>query len=278
MKRSLCLLLALVTVLFLAACSGRQAKSPPPQAVLGTYLCTAMQMDQVPMTPGKKWLKLSDQWKMSLFLSEEPDEGTWRLDGTAITLTMGGETVGTGTLKDDTITLDMMGMTYTFMKDGSEALARQQVTQQEKAGTSVFSCYGDLYTVRYPSDRFYQDPAGLSDLYSDDGVKGWVTKLDSQERVDKWLAGFDEKASHPDYQNYETGDLTVAGYPARSIVYQDDDGWHSEVLVQFGSDLGTETYPMFAAYLYFTGGSQEAVWNPTIQGIVTSLQLTSPEP
>ena len=42
-----------------------------------------------------------------------------------------------------------------------------------------------------------------------------------------------------DYQNLE---LTVAGYPARAIVYRDKQGWHSEVAVNFGKDLGNESY------------------------------------
>ena len=79
----------------------------------------------------------------------------------------------------------------------------------------------NLYAVRYPTDLFQQDPAGLSDLYTEDGVKGWITKLDTEERVTEWLAGFDEKETNENVQDYQTMEYTVAGYPARAIVYQD---------------------------------------------------------
>ena len=115
--------------------------------------------------------------------------------------------------------------------------------------------------------------AGLSDLYTDDGTKGWITKLDSAERVTEWLASFDAKGTSETVTDYQTMDLTVAGYSARAIVYQDETGWNSEVLVNFGKDLGNDTYPMYAAYLYFTGPTYLSVWSEDVQAIVNSLTL-----
>ena len=120
---------------------------------------------------------------------------------------------------------------------------------------------------------FQPDPAGLSDLYTDDGTKGWITKLDSEERVTEWLASFDAKGTSETVTDYQTMDLTVAGYSARAIVYQDETGWNSEVLVNFGKDLGNDTYPMYAAYLYFTGPTYLSVWSEDVQAIVNSLTL-----
>ena len=120
---------------------------------------------------------------------------------------------------------------------------------------------------------FQPDPAGLSDLYTDDGTKGWITKLDSAERVTEWLASFDAKGTSETVTDYQTMDLTVAGYSARAIVYQDETGWNSEVLVNFGKDLGSDTYPMYAAYLYFTGPTYLSVWSEDVQAIVNSLTL-----
>lgn len=97
--------------------------------------------------------------------------------------------------------------------------------------------------VRYPTDLFQQDPAGLSDLYTEDGVKGWITKLDTEERVTEWLAGFDEKETNENVQDYQTMEYTVAGYPARAIVYQDAEGWHSEVIVNFGKTWAMKPTP-----------------------------------
>ena len=49
--------------------------------------------------------------------------------------------------------------------------------------------------------------------------------------------------------------------------------WNSEVLVNFGKDLGNDTYPMYAAYLYFTGPTYLSVWSEDVQAIVNSLTL-----
>ena len=113
----------------------------------------------------------------------------------------------------------------------------------------------------------------MSDLYTEDGVKGWITKLDTEERVTEWLAGFDEKETNENVQDYQTMEYTVAGYPARAIVYQDAAGWHSEVIVNFGKDMGNETYSMYAAYIYFTGDTYVSVWNEEIQGMINSLSI-----
>ena len=115
--------------------------------------------------------------------------------------------------------------------------------------------------------------SGEADLYTGDGTKGWITKLDSEERVTEWLASFDAKGTSETVTDYQTLDLTVAGYSARAIVYQDETGWNSEVLVNFGKDLGNDTYPMYASYLYFTGPTYLSVWSEDVQAIVNSLTL-----
>ena len=120
---------------------------------------------------------------------------------------------------------------------------------------------------------FYPDQAGLSDLYTDDGTKGWITKLDSAEPVTEWLASFDAKGPARPSPTIKPWTSTVAGYSARAIVYQDETGWNSEVLVNFGKDLGNDTYPMYAAYLYFTGPTYLSVWSEDVQAIVNSLTL-----
>ena len=67
----------------------------------------------------------------------------------------------------------------------------------------------------------------------------------------------------------------MASYPAWAIVFGDEQGWHSEVVVNFGKDLGNETYLIYAAYLYFTGETYMSVWSEEVQRIVNSLTLTS---
>ena len=193
----------------------------------------------------------------------------WQLSGEAFTMTIAGKTVATGTLQSNQLTLEMSGMEYTFAREGT-----QPQEGDSNSGTyATFTCYGGLYSVRYASDVFQPDPAGLSDLYTGDGTKGWITKLDSEERVTEWLASFDAKGTSETVTDYQTLDLTVAGYSARAIVYQDETGWNSEVLVNFGKDLGNDTYPMYASYLYFTGPTYLSVWSEDVQAIVNSLTL-----
>ena len=47
----------------------------------------------------------------------------------------------------------------------------------------------------------------------------------------------------------------------------------SEVIVNFGKDMGNETYSMYAAYIYFTGDTYVSVWNEEIQGMINSLSI-----
>ena len=163
----------------------------------------------------------------------------------------------------------MSGMEYTFAREGTQP----QEGDSDSGTYATFTCYGGLYSVRYASDVFQPDPAGLSALSTGDGTKGWITKLDSEERVTEWLASFDAKGTSETVTDYQPLDLTVAGYSARAIVYQDETGWNSEVLVNFGEDLGSDTYPMYAAYLYFTGPTYLSVWSEDVQAIVNSLTL-----
>ena len=60
-------------------------------------------------------------------------------------------------------------------------------------------------------------------------------------------------------EDYPSPARTVVSYPAWAIVYRYEQGWHREVVVNFGKDLGNETYPMHAAYIYFTGETYVSV-------------------
>ena len=275
MKKQWIFLFALALSLALSSCgsdpSAGSAVTDENAAYLGKYLCTGITMDELSMNPDGKWLELNDNGTVTIFLTEESDEAEWQLEGENFTMTIAGKTVGTGKLQGSKLILEMMGMEYDFVREG--ASAEQAGAENTGSAFATFTCYGNLYAVRYPTDLFHQDATGLSDLYSDDGGKGWITKLDTEERVSEWLTGFDEKATSEAVRDYISGDFTVSGYPARAIVYQDQDGWHSEVIVDFKKDAGNDTYPMRAAYIYFTGDTYGSVWNEKIHGIINSLSL-----
>ncbi|MFR5024685.1 MAG: hypothetical protein ACLTC3_00065 [Evtepia gabavorous] len=175
------------------------------------------------------------------------------IEGENFTMTIAGKMVGAGTLQGNELLVGNDGDGIHVCSGGNRSGRAGGILQQ------WFFCH--VYLLWKPvcgsvSHRpfFQQDPAGLSDLYTEGGVKGWITKLDTEERVTEWLAGFDEKETNENVQDYQTMEYTVAGYPARAIVYQDAEGWHSEVIVNFGKDMGNETYSMYAAYIYFYMG------------------------
>ena len=275
MKKLLRFLLICTLTIGLSACesnaSNPQTTGNADADYLGKYLCTGITLDGLTMNPNGKWLELNADGTVTTFLTEEADEAEWKLEGENFTMTLAGKMVGTGTLQGNELSLEMMGMEYTFVQEGTGQDGQE--ASSSSGSFATFTCYGNLYAVRYPTDLFQQDPAGLSDLYTEDGVKGWITKLDTEERVTEWLAGFDEKETNENVQDYQTMEYTVAGYPARAIVYQDAEGWHSEVIVNFGKDMGNETYSMYAAYIYFTGDTYVSVWNEEIQGMINSLSI-----
>lgn len=295
-KKPILWILTLGLTLGLCACGASKEPSetpePPGAAVsndpnLGTYHCTSVKMDDMDIGPEGQWIQLKDQGKATILLMGEPDEGRWSLSGSAFTLTMSGEKVGTGTLENGVLTLDLMGTQCVFTKDGAEAPAeapqaapetldetQEEEPDQPAAGYAYFSCYGELYRVTYPTDLFQPSGDGLTDLVGQDGTKGWVTRLDSKEIVDQWLIGLEAKSASQDVLSCENLTLTVAGYTAQAVVYEDAKGWHSAVVVNFGKDLGTKTYPMYAACLSFSGTSREAVWSDELQAMAASLELT----
>lgn len=272
-------------LLLLTACGGQEtpaASAPPapPNPNLGTYWCTSAVLDGLDLGADGQWLRLEDQGKAVLFMVNEPDDAHWTLNGTTFVLTMGGETVARGTLSNGVLTATLMGMDCVFVKEGVEAPAETKPARPEASppedpavsGTAVFPCYGGLYQVTYSTAVFREAADGLTDLISDTGTQAWITRLDSQEAVDTWLADFEARlnAQTEEYPcQIETP--TVAGYPAKVLVYRAPDGWHSEVIVPFGRNMGTAEMPMYAACMTFTGPDWMGVWGQPIQDIVFSL-------
>ncbi|MGM9579274.1 MAG: hypothetical protein ACI3VS_07815 [Evtepia sp.] len=288
MKKVPLFLLTLAAALLLAACGSTAAQpedtgSDDPN--LGKYLCTSMEVDGMSLNPDGQWIQLSSQGRATVFLSEEPDEGLWSLSGTTFTMTMGGETVATGTLEGGRLTVNLMGTACVFCKEGTFEPAQQSdsVSSDQAAGdgsvqaeaapdTARFSCSG-LYSIAYPTALLHPAEDGLTDLVSDDGLQVWVTRLESKDQVTSWQEVAETKSAGQDCQNFESFQLTAAGYDAKAILYQGEDGWHSAVLVDFGKNLGRDGKDFYAACLYFAGSSREAVWSQDVQDMVSSLHL-----
>lgn len=288
MKKFPVFLLTLAAALLLAACGSTAAQPADADSSdpnLGKYLCTSMEVEGMSLNPDGQWIQLASQGKAIVFLSEEPDEGLWSLSGTTFTMTMGGETVATGTLEGGRLTIDLMGTACVFCKEGTFEPAQESdnVSSDQAAGdsepqaevlpdTARFSCSG-LYSITYPTALLHPAGDGLTDLVSDDGLQVWVTRLDSKDQVASWREVAETKSTGQDCQNFESFQLTAAGYDAQAILYQGEDGWHSAVLVDLGKNLGRDGKDFYAACLYFAGNSREAVWSQDVQDIVASLDL-----
>ena len=137
----------------------------------------------------------------------------------------------------------------------------------------LFACYGGLYSVEYPADRFQTGEPGGPDLWAEDGTQLWFSRLSTPDLVRTWLDGFMEKGTGQQYLSYEGHTWSIGTIPAQSIVYQDEDGWHAEAILSFDRDRGTAEYPMYAAYVTISGPEREAVWNADIRSILNSIQL-----
>lgn len=288
MKQCTAFCLILILLLTLCACGGQSqeetdAPAPEEAAVavtedqnLGRYTCTSVTMDGMDLSPDGQWLELEPNGMATLFLVGEPDEAKWTLSGTAFTLTMGGETVAEGTLAEGKLTADLMGMSCTFIKDGGQAPS--EVPQAGSApaeftpSMGTISCQG-LYTVTYPLDTFQAPGDGLTDLVTAAGTKIWFTKLDTKVDADQWRADFEAKLSGTAVLQSETQELTVGEYPAEVVIYEEADGWHAAVLVDFGRNRGADGRAMTAACIYLSGPTREDVWNEDVQNMVSSLEL-----
>ncbi|MCF0123581.1 MAG: hypothetical protein HUJ67_05670 [Ruminiclostridium sp.] len=289
-KRSVLSVLALCLALCLCACgdTGERAQpgnshTAPNDPNLGLYLCTSVKVDDMDVGAAGQWIQLEPQGKAILSLTDETDEGQWSLAGSSFTLTVADKTVAAGTLDRGVLTLDLLGAQCVFLRDGAaapESDGTESANTPEgeddlpPPGFAYLSCYGDLYRITYPTDRFWPSSDGLTDLVGQDGTLVWLTRLDSKEAAEQWLTGYAARANDPNGSVCELLSLTVAEYPATAVVYQDGQTWHSAVVVEFGKNKGSHSCPMYAACLSFSGPSREAVWNEITQAMAASLSLT----
>ncbi len=286
MKKCTAFCLTLLMILSLCACGGQpQETAEDPEAPaatetndpsLGRYLCTAVTMDGMDLGADGQWLTLKEGGEAILYLGGEADEAKWTLSGTAFTLTMGSETVATGTLAEGTLTADLMGMSCTFIKEGAQIPSETPTEETPPAeftpSMGTFTCQG-LYTVTYPLDTFQAPGDGLTDLVSASGTKIWFTKLDTKVDANRWQSDFEAKLAGESILQFEQLTLTAGEYPAEAVIYEEADGWHAAVLVDFGRNRGAEGKPMTAASLYLSGPTREDVWNDNVQSMVSSLKL-----
>lgn len=281
MKRLLPFCLVVILLVSLCACGEQPQDVPETPAVtvpndpnLGRYTCTAVTMDGMDLGADGQWLTLNENGAAVLFLVGEPDEAKWTLNGTNFTLTMGRETVAEGTLTQGTLTVKLMGMDCTFVKEdvSQETAPEETPATGYTPSTGTFSCQG-LYGVTYPLDAFQVPNDGLTDLTSPNGTKVWFTKLDTRADANRWRTDMESKLAGTDILQAEQTQLTAGEYPAEVAIYETAEGWQTAVLVDFGRNRGSDGRSMAAACIYLSGPTREAVWNETTQSMVSSLKL-----
>lgn len=259
--------LALACMFILSACGA----TPTPEAgapELGRYACRALTLEDLPLEISDVWVELKEDGTLTVFINGEERSGRWTLEGDAFALKLEDGTRGTGTLSNGNLVLDIGSIDGSFSQEGTDAAAAEKAS-----ATTTFSC-GGLYYVDYDTRVFQADPTHLADLQGVEGSSsGWITKLDSRELVEQWRQAFENRRTDGLSLNYEIRELTVAGYHTSAIVYQDAQGYHSEIIVDFGADKGSRQQSMWAAYLCFLGENREDVWNDAVQALLYSLRL-----
>ena len=145
--------------------------------------------------------------------------------------------------------------------------------EEDLNSVSTYPCYEGLYYVDYNPQIFTPGPVGGPDLTKEDGTQLWLARIETRDLTDLWMAGMEEKRSYPQYLSFEDFSDTVAGYPLRAIVYQDEKLWHAEALMDLGEDKGTSSLPLYAVYLTCSGPTRQSVWDDGMEDILPTLRL-----
>ena len=107
------LFLSLLMTLCLCACGGASS------ADLGKYTCTSIVMNGLDLGAGEEWVELKEDGAAVLFVQNEAQTAAYTMSGNTITLTnMNGQELGTGTMEGGELTINLMGMTCIFQKEG----------------------------------------------------------------------------------------------------------------------------------------------------------------
>ena len=131
MKKILSLALALMMLLSLAACGGKDGGKTDP--TLGKYVgqeYTAGDDEWIPMDAaygsGENYIELKSGGKAVFCIDGDADEVKWSLDKDGVFKLTDSDMECVGTLKDGLITIDFwgFGLTMTFQKEGGSEVVK----------------------------------------------------------------------------------------------------------------------------------------------------------
>ena len=83
---------------------------------LGKYTCTSIVMGDVNLGGGDEWIELQADGKAVLYMMSQTYNAEYTLEDSAFSLSVDGQAVATGTLENNTIRVDLQGMTCVFEK------------------------------------------------------------------------------------------------------------------------------------------------------------------
>lgn len=231
---------------------------------------------------GDTYLELKEGGKAELYLFNQAVDATWEPG----VVTVYGTSKYTYELDGDMLILDMAGVTYYMLKDGSAPASTAGASgKTEKAETketaaasggsgaaaldSEFDLHG-LYTVQYSSDVFRTaDSSEFGDLVNKETEnKVYITTLDGDMVKDK-----------TDVLNGTSGaekeTFTVDGHEATVWVYEDWLGYQCDMIIPMESEVKSdEGWDMDAVYIYAGGDTKEDVYNDDILAIMKSVKIT----
>ena len=142
MKKFFAILAALALVVALAACggggggAGGGGAAPEKDPNVGMYNCVSVSMGDMELGASGEWIELKDNGQMTIFLMDDPYDLEWSLDGTTFTMIEDGTEVGSGTLSDGTLSVDLAGVDCIFVLEGSPAEAEWAAAAPATGGAS----------------------------------------------------------------------------------------------------------------------------------------------
>lgn len=131
MKKIVALMLTIVLLLSLSACTGGEPDPNEGKYQAVSAKAMGVTMDVAEVYPGETWVELKSGGKGTVMLDGDDFPMKWTLDGEAITITIDGVD-SVGSLADGVLTVDLMemGVEMTFLKEGAEMPA-PEVTYQD---------------------------------------------------------------------------------------------------------------------------------------------------
>ena len=131
MKKIVALMLTIVLLLSLSACTGGEPDPNEGKYQAVSAKAMGVTMDVAEVYPGETWVELKSGGKGTVMLDGDDFPMKWTLDGEAITITIDGVD-SVGSLADGVITVNLMemGVEMTFLKEGAEMPA-PEVTYQD---------------------------------------------------------------------------------------------------------------------------------------------------